>query len=195
MHERTPPSTLLLLWSHGEGLVETGRLNCCVWPCLRVLFCVLYMYHWTVVCSFCAAVRRTLFKFRRLVEHLRYSHTVLEFGSLLTLHEFLRIKSVVLKSVTSTRLLLHSLIKGKGDVFPGAYRGTTPCRRMENGGISPRILNFDTRWRGAVSFTPQPLYLQGSKLGSYWVGSAVGRQSLSGRRETSCPVGNRTPAV
>jgi hypothetical protein len=30
-----------------------------------------------------------------------------------------------------------------------------------SGGIAPRILNFSTRWRRVVSFTPRPLYLRG----------------------------------
>jgi hypothetical protein len=30
-----------------------------------------------------------------------------------------------------------------------------------SGGIAPRILDFVTRRRGVVSFTPRPLYLQG----------------------------------
>jgi hypothetical protein len=29
-----------------------------------------------------------------------------------------------------------------------------------SGDISPRILNFGTRWRSVVSFTPRPLYFQ-----------------------------------
>jgi hypothetical protein len=31
------------------------------------------------------------------------------------------------------------------------------------GAIGPRILDFGTRWRLVVSFTPRPLYLQGKR--------------------------------
>jgi hypothetical protein len=33
-----------------------------------------------------------------------------------------------------------------------------------SGGIAPCILDLGSRWRGVVSFMPQPLYSQGKKL-------------------------------
>jgi hypothetical protein len=37
-----------------------------------------------------------------------------------------------------------------------AYEGM-----LGGGGIAPRILDLDTRWRSVVNFTPRPLYPQG----------------------------------
>jgi hypothetical protein len=50
-----------------------------------------------------------------------------------------------------------------------------------SGGVASRILDFGTRWRWVVSFTPRPLYPQGR---SPWYSLARrlgGPQSLSGR--------------
>jgi len=35
---------------------------------------------------------------------------------------------------------------------------------LEVGGIAPRILDFGTKWRLVINFTPRPLYLQGKSL-------------------------------
>jgi len=37
-----------------------------------------------------------------------------------------------------------------------------PCHEnvLRVGGIAPRILNLDTKWRWVVTFTPRPLYSQ-----------------------------------
>jgi hypothetical protein len=40
--------------------------------------------------------------------------------------------------------------------------------------IVPRILNRGTRLRWVVSFTPQPLYFQGSSPVIHWIGGLVG---------------------
>jgi hypothetical protein len=49
------------------------------------------------------------------------------------------------------------------------------------GGIAPRILDLDTRWKWVVSFTPQPLYRQG-KSPRYPLDRRLGGpQSRSGR--------------
>jgi hypothetical protein len=57
---------------------------------------------------------------------------------------------------------------------------------MGSGDVAPRILDLGTRWRGVVSFTPRPLYLQGK---SPWyplsrrLGGPQGRSERSGRRQ------------
>jgi hypothetical protein len=43
-----------------------------------------------------------------------------------------------------------------------------------SGGIAPRILELDTRWRWVVSFTPRPLYPRKRAPDTYWIGSWVG---------------------
>jgi len=49
------------------------------------------------------------------------------------------------------------------------------------GSIAPRILNFGTRWRWVVSFTPQSLYPRG-KSPPYALDTRLGRpQSRCGR--------------
>jgi hypothetical protein len=40
-----------------------------------------------------------------------------------------------------------------------------------SGGIAPRILDLDTRWRWVVSFTPWPFYPQGE--GTHWIGDCL----------------------
>jgi hypothetical protein len=58
---------------------------------------------------------------------------------------------------------------------------TTPWRRMESGGIAPRILNLGTRWTWVASFTPRPLYTQGKSPWYPLDRSLGGPQSRSGR--------------
>jgi hypothetical protein len=43
-----------------------------------------------------------------------------------------------------------------------------------SGGISPRILNLDTRWRWVVSSTPRPLHPLGRNLNTHWMGGLMG---------------------
>jgi hypothetical protein len=65
-----------------------------------------------------------------------------------------------------------------------------------SGGIAPRILDLGTRWRGVVSFTLQPLYLQG-KSPWYPLNRRLDEpQSRSGRggedKDFPATAGNRT---
>jgi hypothetical protein len=72
----------------------------------------------------------------------------------------------------------------------------------ESGGIIPRILDLDTRWRWVVSFTPRPFYPQGKspqypvhrKLGG---GPRVGLDTAVKRKVPSLRLGSnpRTPIV
>jgi hypothetical protein len=50
-----------------------------------------------------------------------------------------------------------------------------------SGGIAPRILEFDTRWRWLVSFTPRPNYLQWKRPRHPSDGRLGGPQSQSGQ--------------
>jgi hypothetical protein len=50
-----------------------------------------------------------------------------------------------------------------------------------NGGVAPRILDFGTRWRWVVSFTPRPVHLQGKSPWYPLDRRLSGPQSRSGR--------------
>jgi hypothetical protein len=48
-----------------------------------------------------------------------------------------------------------------------------------SGGIAPRILNLDTRWRWVVNFTPRALYPQGKDPGTTnWIRGWVGPRAV-----------------
>jgi len=51
-------------------------------------------------------------------------------------------------------------VKGKGEVFPVLNYEPRHEDVLRSGGIAPRVLDFGTRWRWVVSFTPRPLYLR-----------------------------------
>jgi len=66
-----------------------------------------------------------------------------------------------------------------------------------SGAIAPHNLNLGTRWRCAVSFTLQPLYLQGSGPRCR-LERRLGRpHSRSGRGGATFPAtaGNQTPVI
>jgi hypothetical protein len=47
-----------------------------------------------------------------------------------------------------------------------------------SGSITPCILDLGTRWRWMVSFTPRPLYLQGTHRKGGWVGPTAGLDAV-----------------
>jgi hypothetical protein len=58
---------------------------------------------------------------------------------------------------------------------------------MGSGGIAPRILNLDSRWRWVVGFTPRPLYPQAKCL-RYPMDRKIGwLQSRYGRSDEDYP--------
>jgi hypothetical protein len=69
-----------------------------------------------------------------------------------------------------------SILKVKGKVVPPRHEGV-----LWSGGIAPRILDFGTRWRCVVSFTPRPIYPQGNSLRYPLDRRLDGPQSRSGR--------------
>jgi hypothetical protein len=68
----------------------------------------------------------------------------------------------------------------------------------ESGGIAPRILDLDTRWRLVVSFTPHPLYPHGNSLLYPLDRRLGGLQSRSGRcgeDKNSQPLPRQEPPI
>jgi hypothetical protein len=73
-----------------------------------------------------------------------------------------------------------------------------PWRHMREWRYSCTILDVDTRWRWAVSFTPWPLYPMGIGHGTHWIGGWVGpRAGLDSMKKKKylASAGSRNPAV
>jgi len=67
-----------------------------------------------------------------------------------------------------------------------------------SGGTAPRILNLDSTWRWVVSFAPRPLYTQGKKTGTHWIGGCVGPEADAEAKRKNpiiAPAGNWTLVV
>jgi len=57
---------------------------------------------------------------------------------------------------------------------------------MGNGGIAPRILNLDTRWRWVAGFTSRKFYFRRDSLRYVWDGR-LGGPDVVAKRKCLCP--------
>jgi hypothetical protein len=93
--------------------------------------------------------------------------------------------------------VLHDHILCKNKVISLLFNWTL-CNEgvLGSGGIAPRILDFGSRWRWLVSFTPQPLYPQGK---SPWyplrrrLGGPQSRPGQCGEEKNSQPLPRLEP--
>jgi hypothetical protein len=87
---------------------------------------------------------------------------------------------------------------GKGKVLPVLFFNLAPHYEAywERRCVGPRILDFGTRWRWVVSFTPRPIYPRERTPGTHWIGVWVGpRAGLDSvvMKKFPAPNGTRNP--
>jgi hypothetical protein len=72
-------------------------------------------------------------------------------------------------------------------IYVSVSSSTTPWRRIGSGGIAPRIINVDTRWRWVIGFTPLPRGI------CDWMDLRTDPDTVQKRR--SARTGSRTPVA
>jgi hypothetical protein len=147
------------LWFINEGILRQS------------LGCVLALNHGCVEGS--SRRNSTYFRPRLLVEVSDHLHALTA----------LPLRKYELPSRLCSNRKRKCFVKGKGKVVPGLFLVEHHAMKTYcgSGGIASRILDLGTRWRCVVSFTTQPLYLQGKSPWYPLDRRLGGPQSRSGR--------------